>query len=137
MKIVGIIGFILILLGDLGLFFTSMNMPAGSKTAGAFLIFALITLIVVIIYFIGALKQHRMISLISSIFLIVVPIIGFLTTGIGYKQDVQEYGKYLDVNTAFMMFIMLLLCQIIFGIIGVIMSAKNNKNTKNSQIDFK
>lgn len=128
MKTTGIIGFIFIILADVILFFTSMNMPAGSKTGSVFLIIALIELILVILYFIAALKEKNTLSLISSILILIIPACSFLITGRWYNADLSEYGSSLNADTAFKVYVLLIILSIIFGILGIVLgSAKKKK----------
>ncbi len=128
MKTTGIIGFIIMLLTDLALFFTSMNMPAGSKTATVFLIISLIVLILMIIYFVASIKGKRSLLLTASILLIVNSAASFLVSGKWHNEDVKQYGKYLNVDMSFKIFILLLVLSIIFGILGIIFSITEKKS---------
>lgn len=130
MKITGIIGFILMLLMDIALFFTSMNMPASSKTGGAFLILALIQLILILIYFISAIKKKYSLTLIASILLILSPIGSFLIMGKYYDGDVKEYGKYLNFDTSFKIYIILITVSLIFGVLGIVLSSMDKRTDR-------
>lgn len=137
MKVTGIIGFILLLLADLVFAGLTLSLPAGAKTGNIFLIVALIILIVSILYFVSSLKKNVVLFRVSSIALIILPIIFFFTSGVSYSSDVAEYGKYMNMDNAFIAFVILLVLQFIFGIIGLILSFTTKKEDSKTQQAFK
>lgn len=142
-KIVGSIGFVLLLLGDMVFLYHAMNIATQSPLSTSLIIIGLLFIASTILYFFGCLKVKRNIFLYSSIALIVSSILSGIALKCGNEYlNNLEAGILFDVSdiprleaqrlseAGFIVWLFLCLANIIFAIIGIFMTKSKKQKSK-------